>query len=167
MIGFNKLMIEKILKGIAVGLALLMVTILVLYLNRSDPYGTIPGKRLMGEEVTEPIEDWSFANQFRRVNVEVRPSDPYSVNAGYFVDDGTLYISSAKSRWAQFLLQDPNMRIRVGDKLYRVRATRVEDPELVSEFHGIRDARNPDSEDRTPEDLARQARAWFFRIDSR
>ena len=167
MSGLNKTMVEKILKGIAVGFALLMVTILVLYLNRSDPFGTIPGKRLKGEEVTESIDDWTFANQYRRVNVEVRPSDPYSVNAGYFVDDGNLYISSLKSRWAQFLLQDPNMRIRVGDKLYRVRATRVEDPELVSEFHRIRNARNPDPEDRTPEDLAREARAWFFRIDSR
>ena len=48
--GFNKMMIEKILKGIAVGFALLMVTILVLYLNRSDPFGTIPGKRLRDME---------------------------------------------------------------------------------------------------------------------
>ncbi len=68
---------------------------------------------------------------------------------------------------AQFLIQDPNMRIREGDKLNTLRATRVEDPELVSEFHRIRNARNPDPEDRTPEDLAREARAWFFRIDSR
>jgi len=61
MSSFNKMMIEKILKGIAVGFALLMVTLLVLYLNRSDPFGTIPGKRLRGEEVTESIDDWSFA----------------------------------------------------------------------------------------------------------
>ena len=98
MSGFNKVLIEKILKGIAVGMALLMVTILVLYLNRSDPFGTIPGKRLRGEEVTEPIDDWSFAQQYRRVNVEVRPADPYSVNAGYFVHERELYISSSKSR---------------------------------------------------------------------
>ncbi len=77
--GFNKLMIEKLLKGIAVGLALLMVTILVLYLNRSDPYGSLPGKRLQGEEVTESVDDWTFANESRRVTVEVRPSAPYSV----------------------------------------------------------------------------------------
>ncbi len=158
--GFNKLMIEKLLKGIAVCLALLMVTILVLYLNRSDPYGTIPGKRLRGEEVTEPIEDWTFANQYRRVNVEVRPADPYSVNAGYFVDDGTLYISSAKSRWAQFLVQDPNMRIRVGDKLYRVQATRMEGAPLEQ----ARQAYSDKYPNRTPEQIAER---WFFRITSR
>lgn len=154
------MMIERILKVIAVCLALLMMTILVLYLNRSDPYGTIPGKRLQGEEVTDPIDDWSFASQYRRVNVEVRPSDPYSVNAGYFVDDGALYISSAKSRWAQFLLQDPNIRVRVGEKLYRVRATRMEGADL-EEAHNAYSTKYPN---RTPEQIAER---WFFRLESR
>jgi len=163
MSGLNKTMVEKILKGIAVGFALLMVTILVLYLNRSDPFGTIPGKRLKGEEVTELIDDWTFANQYRRVNVEVRPSDPYSVNAGYFVDDGNLYISSSKSRWAQFLVQDPNMRIRVGDKLdklYRGRATKMEGAHLEQ----ARKAYSDKYPNRTPEQIAER---WFFRITSR
>lgn len=153
-------MIEKILKGIAVGLLLLMATLLVLYLNRSDPYGTIPGKRLQGEEVTEPVEDWSFANQYRRVNVEVRPSDPYSVNAGYFVDDGALYISSAKSRWARFLLEDPNIRVRVGENLYRVRATRMEGADLEI----AQAAYSTKYPNRTPEQVAER---WFFRLESR
>jgi len=163
-------MIKKLLKWVAAGLALSVATLLFLYLNRSDPYAIIPGKQLIGEEVAGPIDDWSFVQQYRTVTNEVRPSDPYSVNTGYIFHDGVVYVISGgggESRWAQFLLQDPNMRIRVGDKLYRVRATRVEDPELVSEFHRIRNARNPDSEDRTPEDLAREARVWFFRIDSR
>ncbi len=163
-------MIKTILKWIAVGLALSVATLLFFYLNRSDPWAIIPGKQLSGEEATEPIDDWSFVLQYRTVTNEVRPSDPYSVNTGFTFLDGVLYVMSGKggeSRWAQFLLQDPDMRIRVGDTLYRVRATRVEDPELLSEIHKYRDARNPDPEDRTPEDLARQARAWFFRIDSR
>ena len=160
MSGFNKVLIEKILKGIAVGMALLMVTILVLYLNRSDPFGTIPGKRLRGEEVTEPIDDWSFAQQYRRVNVEVRPADPYSVNAGYFVHERILYISSSKSRWAQFMLQEPNIRIRIGDKLYRVRATRMEGAALEQAQKAYSE-KNPR---RTPEQIAER---WFFRINSR
>ena len=163
-------MIKKVLKWIAVGLAISVATLLFLYLNRSDPYAIIPGKQLIGEEVTGPIDDWSFVQQYRTVTNEVRPSDPYSVNTGYIFHDGVVYVMSGRggeSRWAQFLLQDPNMRIRVGDKLYRVRATRVEDPELVSELHEIRGQRNPDQEERTPEEIARLARVWFFRIDSR
>ncbi len=153
-------MIEKILKGIAVGFALLMVTLLVLYLNRSDPFGTIPGKRLRGEEVTESIDDWSFAQQYRRVNVEVRPSDPYSVNAGYFVHERALYVSSSQSRWAQLMLQNPNVRVRVGDKLYRVRATRMEGANLEQAQKAYSDKNSR----RTPEQVAER---WFFRMDSR
>ena len=160
MSGFNKMMIEKILKGIAVGFVLVMVTLLVLYLNRSDPFGTIPGKRLRGEEVTESIDDWSFAQQYHRVNVEVRPSDPYSVIAGYFVHERTLYVSSSKSHWAQLMLQDPNVRVRVGDKLYRVRATRMEGASLEQAQKAYSE-KNPR---RTPEQVAER---WFFRMDSR
>ncbi len=160
MSGFNKMMIERILKGIAVALALLMVTLLVLYLNRSDPYGSLPGKRLQGEEVTESVDDWTFANESRRVTVEVRPSAPYSVYAGYFVHDRVLYVSSAKSRWAQFLLQDPNMRIRIGDKLYRVRATRMEGVDLERAQNAYSDK----SPNRTPEQIAER---WYFRLESR
>jgi len=163
-------LIKKVLKWVAVGLAMSVATLLFFYLNRSDPYSIIPGRQLIGEEVTGPIDDWSFVLQYRTVTNEVRPSDPYSVNTGYVFHDGVLYVISGKgggSRWAQFLLQDPNMRIRVGDKLYPVRATRVEDPELVSEIHEIRERRNPNQEEKTPEEIARQARVWFFRIDSR
>ncbi len=158
-------MIKKLLKWIAIGLALSVATLLFFYLNRSDPWAIIPGKQLSGEEVTGPIDDWSFVLQYRTVTNEVRPSDPYSVNTGYILHDGVLYVMSGKggeSRWAQFLLQDPNMRIRVGDKLYPVRATRVEQPELVNELHEIREQRNPDQEEKTPEEVARLARAWFF-----
>jgi hypothetical protein len=163
-------MVKTTLKGIATVLALIVITLLVLYLNRSDPYRIIPGRQLSGEEVTEPVEDWSFVQQYRTITNEVRPSDPYSFNTGYVFHDGVLYVPSGnggESRWAQFLLQDPNMRIRVGNRLYRARATRVEDPELVSELHRARGRRNPDREERTPEELARLARVWFFRIDSR
>ena len=163
-------MIEKVLKGVAAGLAMLMATLLFLYLNRSDPYAIIPGKQLRGEEVTAPIDDWSFVKEVRTVTNEVRPSDPYSVNTGYVLREGALYIvsgSGGESRWAGFLIQDPNMRIRVGEKLYPVRATHEEDPEVIRELHEIRRRRNPSQEEPTPEEIARLARAWFFRLDSR
>ncbi len=60
-------MIERILKGIAVGLALIVMTLLVVYLNRSDPWAQVPGKRITGEEVTERIDDWSFMEPSTRV----------------------------------------------------------------------------------------------------
>ena len=164
-----KHLIKTILKWIAVGLAISVTTLLTLYLNRTNPYGIIPGKQLTEEEVTEPIEDWSFVQQYRTVTNEVRPSDPYSVNTSSLLHDGMLYIPSGgggRSRWAQFLIQDPHMRIRVGTKLYPVTATWVEDPALLAQLREAYDKKfaRPPGEERTPEELARFS---FFRIDSR
>jgi hypothetical protein len=157
----ERTMMKRVLKGIAVGLALLVVTLFVLYVNRIDPYGGLPGKRIRGEEVTGPVEDWSFAVQYGRVTVEVRPSNPYSVFAGFFLMGKDLYISSAHSRWAQLLRQDPDMRIRVGDKIYLVSARQVEDLEGMEAVHKAYTDKYPN---RTPEEAARR---WFFRLESR
>ncbi len=152
---------KTLLKGIAVLLAFTVLTLFVLYVNRSDPYGPLPGKRLRGAEVTKPIDDWSFTQQYRRVTVEVRSSNPYSVFAGYFLMGTDLYISSAHSRWAQFLREDPDMRIRLGDEIYPVRALQVEDREALKEVHLGYTGKYPD---RTMEEAAGR---WFFQLESR
>ncbi len=98
--------------------------------------------------------------------LEVRPSDPYSVHTSRTVYKGNLYVSSiigGDSRWAQLLLEDPDLRIRSGDKIYKVRATKVEDQTLLDEIHEVR-SRRPGAPTRPPEELARM---WFFRLDSR
>ena len=48
------------------------------------PLLVIPGGRLSGELVTEPVEDWSFVGD-RFVDLEVRPEAPYSVELFYVV----------------------------------------------------------------------------------
>ena len=60
-------MIKVVLKGIAIVLMMAVGTLLFLYLGRTDPWGVVPGKRLVGEEVTGPIEDWAFTEQARIV----------------------------------------------------------------------------------------------------
>ena len=157
---------KKILKGIAVGLALLVMTLFVLYVNRSDPYGILPGKQLVGEEATEPIDDWSFVQQYRRVTVEVRPSDPYSVDIRAYLHLGVLYLNSItpEHRWTQYLLEDPNLRLKVENKIYQVRATWIEDPVLVSEIQKAREQMSPRLAQRTSQEKAQNG---YFRIDSR
>ncbi|MCZ6769113.1 MAG: hypothetical protein O7D93_07695 [Acidobacteria bacterium] len=167
-------MLKKVLKVIAVALVLWEVTMLSLILIPSDPYSRIPGRRLTGEEVPGPVTDWSFAREYGSVSIEVRPSDPYSVNIGSLVYNGDLYVTSAaggESRWAQYLVQDPNMRVRVGGKVYKARGTRIEDLDMVNEVFDSRRRRTPGQEEttpreRTPEQTARNARVWLFRIDS-
>ena len=50
--------------------------LLVLYLNRSDPWDRLPAKGSPGEEVTEPVEDWSFMETSARVTLEYGPPIP-------------------------------------------------------------------------------------------
>ena len=63
------------------------------------------------------------------------------------------------------------MRVRVGDKVYKARGTRIKDLDMVNEVFDSRRRRNPGQEEttpreRTPEQTARNARVWLFRIDS-
>ena len=159
-------MIKRVLEGIAIVLIVTVGTLLVLYLNRSDPYGQIPGKRLLGEEINEPIKDWSFTEQARVVTLEVRPSAPYSVIVSCLLHDGILHAlaTSIENRWMQFLLQDPNIRFRVEGKLYKARATVVEDPEVINDLFDTLAQKYRGGRDRTPE---QRARYRFIRIDSR
>ena len=159
-------MIKKTLKGIAVGLALVMMALLVSYLNRSDPWDQLPGKRITGEEVAEPNDDWSFMEPSTRVTLEVRPSDPYSVDIRAYLHQGVLYLNSIspEHRWTQYLHEDPNLRLKVENKIYQVRATWVEDPELVSEIQKAREQISPRLAQRTPQEKAQNG---YFRIDSR
>ena len=159
-------MIERILQGIAVVLALIVMTLLVVYLNRTDPWAQLPGKRITGEEATERIEDWSFMEPSTRVILEVRPSDPYSLYMRAYQHKGVLYLNSIspENRWTQFLLEDPNLRLKVENKIYKVRATRVEDPGLVNEIQEAMEQMSPRLRERTPEERAQN---WYFRVDSR
>ncbi|MCH7803292.1 MAG: hypothetical protein IH937_04345 [Acidobacteria bacterium] len=159
-------MIERTLKGIAVVLVLIMMTLLVVYLNRSDPWAQIPGKRITGEEATERMDDWSFMEPSTRVILEVRPSNPYSLYIRAYQHKGVLYLNSIspENRWTQFLLEDPNLRLKVKNKIYKVRATRVEDPALVNEIQEAREQMSPRLKERTPEERAQN---WYFRVDSR
>ena len=164
-------MFMRILKWVVGGLVAIVVTFAlvlgVVLLFRTEPLAIIPGGRLSGEEVTVPVTDWSFTEQYTTVTLEVRSTDPYSVNTSSLLHDGVLYVPSGRggeSRWAQFLLQDSNMRLRVGHKLYKVRATRVINPMLIRELYEVWGQRYPSQAGRTAEEIAQ---LWFFRIDAR
>ncbi len=156
----------------------LAVVILAVLLSRQPGLDVIPGGRLSGEEMTGRVTDWSFMQQHRLVTLEVRLSDPYSVNTSCFYNQGVLYVRSSprfplkqvrqllwgsgESRWAQFLLLDPNMRLKVGEKIYRVQATQVEDSKLVREIYDNQ-IRDRGGTILTPEEASQ---ILFFRIDS-
>lgn len=101
------------------------------------PVGPFAGGRLTGTVVRTAVADWSFANEYELIQVETRPADPYSVNVHYYVVDQRLYVEGDPnrrlSRWRTYLRQNPDLRVRFGDRVYEVTAVEVTDEdEIVS-----------------------------------
>ncbi len=100
----------------------------LLALGCGGPFLIFPGGALRGEVVSEPVGDWSFVDD-TFVDLEVRPSDPYSVELGYIVKEGRLYIDPGEGRrWLDYIREDRRVRVRFSDKVYPATAVLVKDP---------------------------------------
>ena len=116
-----------------------LVSLIVLLATAcGGPFLVFPGGRLSGEVVSEPITDWSFADD-RFIDIETRPGDPYSVELNYIVKDGHLFIDPAEDRdWLEHIRADPNLRVRFGGKVYPVTAVLVGKPGELEGFDADR-----------------------------
>ncbi len=107
-------------------------------LGCGGPFLVIPGGELSGEVVSEPVTDWSFADD-TFVDLETRPDDPYSVELNYFVRDGQLFIDPAEGRtWFDHIRADPRVRVRFGNKIYPLEAVLVGKPGEIEGFDADR-----------------------------
>ena len=110
----------------------------LLTISCGGPFLVFPGGRLSGEVVNHEITDWSFVDD-RFVDLETRPSDPYSIELNYVVKDGNLYIDPAEGRdWLEYIRADPNLKVRFGDKIYPVKAVLVGKPGELEGFDSDR-----------------------------
>jgi hypothetical protein len=93
-----------------------------------DPLLTLPGGALSGA-VTTPPADWSNVADVKTIQVEFRPSDPYSHNIWGVGIDRDLYIATSGSgtRWTPFVTADPHVRARIGESIYELTAVPVTD----------------------------------------
>lgn len=156
----------KILKIIAIAAAAISVVAAIGYLTRTDPVFILAGKRVSGDEATYPA-DWSFTNDYPTIFVESRPDDPHSVTTSCWLHEGALYIpaqSGSTKSWTHYVLDDPRVRIKVGDTVYLARLDRVgEDriPRLVAS----RAEKYPPAVDSNPQDAPKDV--WVFRVSDR
>ncbi len=111
--------------------------------------GPIPGGSLAGQKAVVP-SDWSTAVPESRAfcEIEARPETPHSIQLECFLHDGKLYVQSHRwvmagwwpvQSWAGVWIEHPDVRVRLGDSLYDVKATRVTDAqerETVLAFRG-------------------------------
>lgn len=107
-------------------------------LGCGGPFLVIPGGELSGEVVSEPVSDWSFVDA-RFVDLETRPSDPYSVELNYVVRDGQLYVDPKEGkRWLEHMRADPLVRVRFAGKIYPLKAVLVGRPGELEGFDADR-----------------------------
>lgn len=106
------------------------------------PFVLLPGGALEGTKRPVP-EDWAFLADTGTVQIETRPSDPYSVNLWATELGPVVYLHAGANRtaWIEHLEVDPNLRMRVGDALYELRALRVETQAEFDRFAAAYDAK--------------------------
>ncbi len=156
----------KIAKYVSVALLVIGLMFGVAYQFRTDPIAMLAGKRVSGQEQPYP-DDRLFSNEHMTVAVETRPDNPHSVTTLGIVHNGTLYIpaqSGSTKKWPQYVLADSRVRIKIGDKVYPVKATRELDLS-VDEIVSSGAAKYPRFAEIEPEDRPRDV--WLFRISQR
>ena len=104
----------------------------------SGPFLLLPGGALEGELAPTPAE-WSFTDETSTVQIETNPSDPYSVNIWAVGMGPSLYLHAGGNRttWVEHLESDPNIRVRIEDKIYELASSRVAEE---AEFAAFADA---------------------------
>lgn len=123
-----------------------------------DPLERRPGGRLSGTASQAPA-DWAELIAPRtKVWVQTQPwyGIPHSVTTVSFALDGDLYVPCARcgtKRWPRHVARQPEVVVKVGDRLYERRAVRVEDPATLRRLLGER--------------LQEVDDLWVFRMDPR
>jgi hypothetical protein len=104
-----------------------------------EPSDQRPGLYVSGEVVNEPVSDWSFTDSVQEIAVETRAWYllPHSVTTHCAALDGKLYVGSIYYGGGQFpdgrpwnrnAVRNPDVRLKIGDKIYRATAVPVTDP---------------------------------------
>ncbi len=151
-----------------------------LVLTACAPTVVFPGSKLSGTVANGTVSDWSFSDATSTVQLETRPSRPYSTNI-WGVSSGSAFYISAESwrtilglgnaRWVGHIADDRRVRLRIGETLYERKAVRVKDAaELASVLTLFEKKYGSDTplerlvDDRAPEDWEGVS---VFRLDPR
>ena len=100
--------------------------------------GPVPGGSLSGNTTQTP-DDWSMLLDGDRAfcEVESRLDDPHSIQLDCFLYEGQLHVQSHRwalsawwpvESWAAIWIQAPDVRVRVGQQIFDLRAHHVSDP---------------------------------------
>src|SRR5271156_3189516 len=107
----------KLLAGI-IGFVLLLL--LGLRITGLNPKGPRPGLWLSGTTEKSAVADWSFSDQYPLVQVQTRPWYflPHSVTIFCASYENRLYLQALGKTWKAYVLRNPQVRIKIADRLY-------------------------------------------------
>ena len=102
--------------------------------------GPVPGGSLSGAVAPAPGA-WTetLGGDRGLCEIESRPADPHSIQLECFLVDGQLHAQSHRwaladwwpvESWAAIWLEHPDVRVRIGEQLFELRAVPVTDPAL-------------------------------------
>jgi hypothetical protein len=151
------------LNKLAAGVVALALVAGIAWFFRSDPIFMISGKQLHGKSAPFP-RDWAFSDEYSTIAIETNPKDPHSVTTLCFVHEGVLYLPAqggSEKQWTQFVLENPRVRLKVGDRIFHAKAERVM-PLDIFEYTDSLGSKYPKMKDQSPEDLPEDL--WLFRI---
>jgi hypothetical protein len=158
----------RILRWLVRGLVAIVLVVLLLDTFGGwlfdGPLGPIPGGRFVGEVNPDPTPDWS--NLEKVIELEIRPTKPWTLSIWNVVLDGELYVpsaSGARRRWPSVALADPLVRVRTHGNIYERRIVKVTDPALrkrigaaIAERYEFEPPENPETDT-----------TWFFHLAPR
>ena len=131
------------------------------------PCETIPGGPLAGEEVTQPVRDWSFVNDIGAVplcQIQVDFPIPRSMNVNCMSTGGELFVSCSRcadKQWAARALEHPDGFIRAVGRVYPITYQRVTDESQLDTIWAARFTKLG------REPSPRPGHWWGFRLSSR
>jgi len=92
----------------------------------TDPFIGVPGGKLKGEPSPLPAS-WSSVPDV--IQVEFRPSNPYSINIWAVVDGGNIHVATTATKWVPFIEANNQVTVRIDGKLYEMLALKVDTEE--------------------------------------
>jgi len=135
------------------------------YYARTCPCERIPGLWVSGETVTEPVTDWSFANDAGLCQIQVSGVLPHAVTLNCMSDEQRLFLSCSNcdgKTWSSRALANQEGIIKIGEFRYPVLITRVLDATQLDKAWAARLRKV--SRD---QDLPRPSHWWSFELTSR
>tara|TARA_A100001037_G_scaffold269058_1_gene262961 strand:+ start:1117 stop:1590 length:474 start_codon:yes stop_codon:yes gene_type:complete len=102
---------------------------LILIAGCDEPFTVLAGAELSGTEAPAP-QDWSETDKFETMQLETRPTQPYSINLWAASSGENIYIATGErgTNWTDYIQENSQVRLRANQTIYRLHASPVIDP---------------------------------------